>query len=363
MAFPTTSVLDSFTRTNASSLGSNWGTDTIGAGATTFVVTSDRAAARNSSYAEQYWSAGSTFGPDSEAYATTPALATGSFASFGFMVRTQSPGSTAADGYRLTISPGSSEADISRVDNGVETQLGATISQAAAAGDTDGLEAVSSTITAYRKTSAGSWGSIGSRTDTTYSTAGRVGMWAFDPGATGTLDDFGGGTVVSGGTTQTVNPAAIASGATVRAPSLSAKFTLAPSKIAAGASIPAPTVTPGAVTVSPGHVASTAQLFTPSTGGASTVSPALLSESATIYAPAIRATATVAAGHIASGVVVRSATVSPGGVTVSPGLLEEGISVYRPTLTGGSQGETTAAKWVPTLPTIGNRQTGQGAQP
>ena len=84
--------------------------------------------------------------------------------------------------------------EIFRVDDDIDTLLGATLEQDADNGDGLGLEAISSTLTAYRR-SAGVWSSLFNRTDATYTGAGRVGFRGNE--ITPRWDDFGGGTVVT----------------------------------------------------------------------------------------------------------------------------------------------------------------------
>jgi hypothetical protein len=45
---------------------------------------------------------------------------------------------------------------------------------------------------------SGAWSLLGSRTDSTYTAAGKIGVKINDSGLNGRFDDFGGGTVVGG---------------------------------------------------------------------------------------------------------------------------------------------------------------------
>jgi hypothetical protein len=79
-----------------------------------------------------------------------------------------------------------------RVDDNSNTLLGSSFSQAFTDGDSIGITHVGSTITIYFKSGAGSWTSLGTRTDGTYTGAGRIAIGGFDSTSL-TFDDFGGG--------------------------------------------------------------------------------------------------------------------------------------------------------------------------
>lgn len=205
MAFPTTSVLDAFNRANGLLVGGNWSNDTFnfGAGSTALTINTNQVAPENASYGEVYWNP-TTFGPDSEVFVTY-AVAAHNGGDWGVGLRVTNPDSTAVDGYRCAVFQlaGNDEVKLYRVDNGVATQLGVTVTQNFSVGDSFGAEMIGSTLQVYRKT-AGSWASIASRSDGTYTAAGYIGMYTFSTGANGRLDDFGGGTVVvAGGVTGT----------------------------------------------------------------------------------------------------------------------------------------------------------------
>lgn len=100
---------------------------------------------------------------------------------------------TTPDGYYLSID--SAGCSIWRADNGSPTQLGSAFAFTVSSGDSLGLSVVGSTLTAYYKSGSGSWTTLGSRTDATYSAAGNLMIIATDAGAV--LDDFGGGTITA----------------------------------------------------------------------------------------------------------------------------------------------------------------------
>lgn len=194
MAFPTTSTLDTFDRTNSATLGANW-SDLLGLGLRWGI--SSNTAAPQASNAADYWN-GATY-TNVECYgiiSTKPADGAGTVY---FLARLASVGGTTFDGYAVALVPASGTDQVAffRIDNGVPTQLGATISQEVAAGESLGLEVNSTTLTAYYKT-GGSWSSLGTRTDSTYSAAGRIGLLSADTSPR--INDFGGGTIVAGTT-------------------------------------------------------------------------------------------------------------------------------------------------------------------
>lgn len=189
MAFPTTSILDSFTGADQNPLAGNWTKATYG----TFndlkrVSNAVTTATSNSNDCLDYWNA-SDFGPDVEIYITAASVSSDTFILLG--ARYTSGG----NGYKIDWDNGTSRVRVWRDDAGVRTQLGANITQSMSNGDSIGMSIIGSTITIYYKASGGSWTSIGTRTDSTYTSSGRLqlGMWLFSSGET--IDNFGGGTI------------------------------------------------------------------------------------------------------------------------------------------------------------------------
>lgn len=205
MAFPTTSVLDDFNRSNVGPpLGGNW---SVVYNLTGFTIVSNHIEPGGSALTcGEYWNA-ATFGPDCEAYITDLTVdTTGAWAGIVLQVRLANPGSSTMTGYEVDFYLRDDSSTVGDVyfyrldDSATFVQLGATITGLTFSnGVTFGIEMIGSTLKAYYKPSGGSWTEIGSRTDTTYDSAGyiAVGWWYTDPTATD-LDDFGGGTVVGG---------------------------------------------------------------------------------------------------------------------------------------------------------------------
>lgn len=111
------------------------------------------------------------------------------------MARILDAGSVATvDGYivALVVAAGTDTVRVQRVTNAVAITLGADISQEVAVGDSLGIRVYGTSIEAWYKASGGSWTQIATRTDSTYTTAGRIG--ATTGGATTVrIDDLGGG--------------------------------------------------------------------------------------------------------------------------------------------------------------------------
>jgi hypothetical protein len=185
---PSTAVLDNFNRSNEGPPPSaNWSRGYMNllgqwevSGNQATVDSLTNGAAHN------YWNVG-TFG-DSEVHAKITTLPTSG--SVGMTLRMVDLGGLTPDGYILGID--SDGCAIRRYDDGTSSVL-ASFGFAVSAGDSFGLSAVGSTLTAYYKSGAGEWTALGSVTDDTYSTAGYISL-ATD-NADVVVDDFGGGTV------------------------------------------------------------------------------------------------------------------------------------------------------------------------
>lgn len=220
MAFPTTSVLDDFNRANANLTASaNWGTGVYGFGDTTMTISSNKAipGSVTSNWYRNYWQA-TTFGPDSEVYATiSVAAAAGHFSELS--ARLQSPATTGADAYELEIgwTAGNEDLFVYRVVNDVFTTLRNTSGGfgALAAGDKVGLEVTGAgatvTLRVYANLAGAGWTQVG--TDLADANAARIvaagNIAVSHQGEVGgAWDDFGGGTISAGGT-KAIVPAAI----------------------------------------------------------------------------------------------------------------------------------------------------------
>jgi len=187
VAFPTTGILDDFNRADANPLDGSWTNGFWGDGNLRLVS--------NQIYAVSGWGGArynaATYGADSEVYLSIPYSSTVAFLHLRVGGTDADP-----DSYAFRYQSGDAASNLRRLDDGVQTQLGAAFTATiSTSNDKLGLEAIGSTITAYRYVS-GAWASLASRTDATYSSAGYLAV-EFDQ-SVWKGDDFGGGTVVSG---------------------------------------------------------------------------------------------------------------------------------------------------------------------
>jgi hypothetical protein len=205
VAFPTTGVLDDFNRAGPG-VGANWSNDPFHGGSTAYAIQGSTVVGATG-YSEEWWNA-ATYGPDCELFVTVVTKPTEGSSGQGFWVNSRlvqpSAAASTADGYDVFVSTlvGTDKVQIMRYDNAISTVLTPdTLTQEFASGESLGIEIIGTTITAYRK-SGGTWSSIGSRTDGTYSAAGFLSFGWSDSGTNpGRFDDFGGGTVVAAAAT------------------------------------------------------------------------------------------------------------------------------------------------------------------
>lgn len=181
MSFPTTAILDAFTRGDAATLGPNWTVGTRPAWNTDWVISSNQAL--GGTVNSDYYNV-ATYG-NCEAFLTIG----GGAISIVLLWRLANLNSTSFTGYEVT-SNGSILQVYKWTDSSTATQLGADITQAVVSGDKIGASHDGSAITIWFKAAAGSWTSIGTFTDGTYTT-GNLAIKGGD-----FIDDFGGGTIV-----------------------------------------------------------------------------------------------------------------------------------------------------------------------
>lgn len=195
MAFPTTSLLDDFNRANEVPATTNW-SGPMESGDGSMNVNSNRLRPDGAGFSASWYDL-STFGPDCEAWVTIDTKETEDAGQMEVRIRLQDVGTAGLDGYIVRYLPksGTDVVQIRRFDNGSTTQLGADINQDFDAGDGLGIECIGNQISAYRR-SAGVWSLLGTRTDSTYTGAGYIGLADHLGNAVGFFDDFGGGTVV-----------------------------------------------------------------------------------------------------------------------------------------------------------------------
>ena len=186
MAFPTLGVIDAFTRSDENPVANGWA-GPIWTGEPQLKLVSNQVLVSSGTFANSYWT--TQLGPDFEAYFTlTSALGSGERVIIYFRSTVGSP-----NGYRIQFRNDAGDHKI--VIDKDTVQIGAVIDPADtfSSGDKFGVEVIGNTFTAYYKDGAGAWTNMGSRTDSTYTIAGYVGIAI--TGAAVTVDDFGGGTL------------------------------------------------------------------------------------------------------------------------------------------------------------------------
>ncbi len=183
MAFPVNGIIDDFDRANEGPPMTGWADLVAG-----LVVSSNVAGVSAGGLNASYWTTIMT-AADCEVFATIASNPANNRSMY-VLARIADISAPSFDGYALKFNKlsGTDTLQIIRIDNGVESVLGANFTQELTAGNKFGLEIVGTTLTAYVDTGSG-WTSLGSRTDSTYSAAGYLGLGI----ASGTLDDFGGG--------------------------------------------------------------------------------------------------------------------------------------------------------------------------
>lgn len=183
-AFPVNSVLDNFNRANEGPPpSSNW---TNWKGGNAKVVSNQWATDGITGDNGCYWNV-QDYGPNSEVYITGTTLS-GTYMDVYLRLVDFGNG---GDGYDFSMNDSSNNLKYFRIDNGGYTQLGATISNTVANGDSIGLEVIGSTLTGYFMASGGSWVGQTTRTDNTYSGAGKLAMTSIHLATR--ADNFGGG--------------------------------------------------------------------------------------------------------------------------------------------------------------------------
>lgn len=215
-------VIDNFDRSDRNlNVGgdTDWTADPLGESANALSIEGNNVEANLNAYCASYWDAG-TFGPDLFAGFTLTAVQSGAFSTARiYFALVGGIGTTAVDGYALFIY--TDRVELFRIDNGdAETnQLGADFTNTATAGDKYLIERIGDQFEVWRHRSS-TWTSLGTRTDSTYTGSGHVGMAMYDPGSTGVIDDFMAGTLAGGGTDYDADPNAAAASASGPLPSV-----------------------------------------------------------------------------------------------------------------------------------------------
>ncbi len=183
-----TPVLDDFNRANGSA-GPNWSTlMSFFAG---LAITNNQAVSAANKYTWDAWA--TSYGPDSEAYATIAATAGTDTIRIG--ARVSGVGSNNYSGYFVSISP-NGDWSIIRVDNGnAPVTLATGVNQPLSPGDKIAIQIAGAQITALHWTTANGWAQVltdDTSSDTTrYTNPGNLAIEF----KTSTIDNFGGGTL------------------------------------------------------------------------------------------------------------------------------------------------------------------------
>ena len=200
MAFPTTGILDNFAGANEDPITTNW-TSPMHSGHDALQRLSNSLQGHGAgSFSSGYYDV-ATYGPDSEVYITITTLPNVN-SQIRLLLRLQNIGVDNWDGYQLRYSheaAADDEVGIYRMDDTADTLLGATVVQTFSAGDAIGFEMIGDTLKGYRKPAAGAWTELLSRTDSTYDPSGNLGVMIAEGATAIVLNDFGGGTVSTGG--------------------------------------------------------------------------------------------------------------------------------------------------------------------
>ena len=206
MSFPTTPVLDDFDRgDSATTIGGDWAMFMRSAGSYDMGISSKEAYNPDSEYNGLIYDA-AQYGPACEVYAflgTLPDLDSNGFKLYARQ-RDVVVDAWNFDGYRMLSYPyvdGGTKINLSlaRVDDNVETQLGASVGGLAGVnGDAFGMRLRGSSIEGWYRSSGESWAWKLSRSDATYAAAGYLGFFSGSEG-TWRMGPFGGGTVAGAG--------------------------------------------------------------------------------------------------------------------------------------------------------------------
>ena len=199
MAFPTTGILDSFNRADENPLvtasnGDSWQSlpGAGGLGVTALAVVSNICVGNGGVGSNMYLD--HVFNADCEAYVTITGLGSTNNVVELFFRLVDIGTVTAVDGYilRWTNVSGTDTIRLNRLDNLGETTL-ATFNQEVTAGDSIGARIIGTGLEAFYKPSAGAWTSLGTASDATYASGGRIAVTLI---GTPTVDSFGGGSYV-----------------------------------------------------------------------------------------------------------------------------------------------------------------------
>jgi hypothetical protein len=202
-AFPTTGVLDAFTRGDAADLGANWTPNQFGGSVGPRLVGNacgpDSDDATNN-YCDAFWNV-ATFGPDVECFMTL----TGNAGGAGYECHIRLTGLDGSpDGYMISGQDGGgNDNQLYRINQNAQTALGSASVQDMSNGDSVGVDRIANDLHMFRKPSGGSWAQLGSTVNDGGSalsqTAGNIGLNIQRSLTAHRFAPFNGGTVVVAG--------------------------------------------------------------------------------------------------------------------------------------------------------------------
>lgn len=195
MAFPSTPIIDAFTRADENPLAAPWLGQLISTEDQLQLVSNEAAVITAGTFGGSYTT---LCGPDCEAYATFTTVDAGNRCEVYARVFIDGSGTDA-----YCVSQVGGTWSLRSVTNSTSAAIGATFVQAVASGDSMGIKVSGNTIEAWYKAAAGAWTLLATRTDSTWTNAGYLGLRFFD--LTYRADNFGGGTTVATGDTLSVH--------------------------------------------------------------------------------------------------------------------------------------------------------------
>lgn len=197
MAFPSTSILDTFTGSDENPITSNW-TSPADTGYGDLQRASNQLAKVTPNFDSAYYDV-TTFGPDCEAYITMVTKPPTND-HIRVMARMNNVNTGLLDCFMVVVTMGAGVDDwaIQFYQGGTPGTLGAAFQQEVSDGDGIGISCFKDDITAwYRAGTAGNlWVPLATRTNTTFPNGGYLGIELYGT-ASGAFGDFGGGTMVS----------------------------------------------------------------------------------------------------------------------------------------------------------------------
>lgn len=192
--FPFNGILDAFNRANENPLANGTWSLLTGLTSMGLRVVSNAVTAQASTDGASYWTP-SSFGPDSEIYATVPTF-TAQSDFIELFLRVSGAGTGNINGYAVNFERAASGLTvylIKYVNNGLNTLKASVTASSWIPGDGVGFSITGNILRAWIY-HAGSWSVIDDVVDNTYTASGRLALKISQFGGSVVLDDVGGGT-------------------------------------------------------------------------------------------------------------------------------------------------------------------------